>query len=85
MTNDKGVIILTSFVAVGVFLVAIISTYFQSVILWPVAIIGLLFIPLILLQSRIRFSLLAEKLEKIAFVITLAVIIIGFVVIYTPV
>lgn len=84
MVNEKGMLVLTSLVAVGIFVVAAIAAYLQSIVVWPLIVIGLIFIPLILLQDRVKFSHLAEKLEIIAFVITLAVIIIGFLIVYTP-
>ncbi|MCQ2976807.1 MAG: hypothetical protein MJ232_02225 [archaeon] len=85
MKNDKGMIVLTSLVAVGIFVIAGITSYFHSMLALPIAIIGLIFIPFILLQNKVRYSNISVKLEHIMFFITLAVIIIGFILIYTPV
>ncbi|MDO5849765.1 MAG: hypothetical protein Q4P14_00995 [Methanobacteriaceae archaeon] len=85
MSNDKGMLVLTSLVAVGIFVVALIAAYLQSIVVWPLVVIGLIFIPFILLQDRVKYANLAEKLEHLAFFITLAVIIVGFLIVYTPV
>ncbi|MCQ2737096.1 MAG: hypothetical protein MJ224_00620 [archaeon] len=85
MSNDKGMLVLTSLVAVGIFVVAGIAAYLQSIVVWPLVVIGLIFIPFILLQDKVKFAHLAEKLEHIAFFITLVVIIVGFLIVYTPV
>lgn len=84
MNDEKGMIVLTALVAVGILVVTGITCYFHSMLVLPVAIIGLIFIPFIILQDKILFSHLAEKLEHIAFFITLAVIIVGFILIYKP-
>ena len=85
MVNEKGMLVLTSLVAVGIFVVAGIAAYFHSIVVWPLVVIGLIFIPFILLQDKVKFAHLAEKLEHIAFFITLVVIIVGFLIVYTPV
>ncbi len=85
MSDEKDFRILFSLVALGVFVVAGITAYLHSILVLPLAIIGLIFIPFILAQGQDKFVHLAEILEKAAFFITLAIIILGFIWLYTPV
>ena len=68
MNDEKGMRILTSLVALGIFIVAGLAAYFQSILALPLAIIGLIFVPFILIQNSEKNAHLAENLEKIAFI-----------------
>ncbi|WP_297982723.1 energy-converting hydrogenase A, subunit K [uncultured Methanobrevibacter sp.] len=85
MNNEKELRILTSLVALGVFIVAGIAAYFQSILALPLAIIGIIFVPFILMQNNEKRAHIAETLEKAAFLITLIIIILSFIYLYSPV
>ena len=85
MNDEKGMRILTSLVALGIFIVAELAAYFQSILALPLAIIGLIFVPFILIQNSEKNAHLAENLEKIAFIITFLVICITFICLYKPI
>ena len=51
---------------------------------YPLAVVGLIFIPFILVQDKEKYAHIAELAEKAMFFITLAIIIIAFIWIYTP-
>lgn len=85
MNNEKELRILTSLVALGVFIVAGLAAYFQSILALPLAIIGIIFVPFILMQNNEKRAHIAETLEKAAFLITLIIIILSFIYLYTPV
>ena len=85
MNDEKGMRILTSLVALGIFIVAGLAAYFQSILALPLAIIGLIFVPFILIQNSEKNAHLAENLEKIAFIITFLVICITFICLYNPI
>lgn len=84
MNDEKGMRVLTSLVALGVFIVAGLAAYFQSILAFPMAIIGLIFVPFILMQNSEKSAHLAENLEKIAFFVTFIIICIAFVCLYKP-
>ena len=52
MNDEKGMRVLTSLVALGIFIVAGLAAIFQSAFAWPMAIIGLIFVPFILMQKN---------------------------------
>ena len=85
MNDEKGMRILTSLVALGIFIVTGLAAYFQSILALPLAIIGLIFVPFILIQNSEKNAHLAENLEKIAFIITFLVICITFICLYKPI
>ena len=85
MNDEKGMRILTSLVALGIFIVAGLAAYFQSILALPLVIIGLIFVPFILIQNSEKNAHLAENLEKIAFIITFLVICITFICLYKPI
>jgi len=85
MTDENDMLLLTSFVALGIFIVSVITAYLHSILVLPLVIIGLIFVPLILLQNNEKFAHLSEKLETCAFFITLIIIIIAFIWLYAPV
>ena len=85
MNDEKGMRVLTSLVALGIFIVAGLAAYFQSIFALPLAIIGLIFVPFIIIQNSEKNAHLAENLEKIAFIITFLVICITFICLYKPI
>ena len=70
MNDEKGMRVLTSLVALGIFIVAGLAALYQSVLALPLAVIGLIFVPFILMQNSEKYAHLAENLEKTAFIIT---------------
>ena len=74
MNDEKGMRVLTSLVALGIFVVAGLAAFYQSILALPLAIIGLIFVPFILVQNKEKYAHLAENLEKIAFIITFLII-----------
>ena len=85
MNDEKGMRVLTSLVALGIFIVAGLAAYFQSILALPLAIIGIIFVPFILMQNTEKSAHLAENLEKIAFIITFLIICITFIILYKPI
>ena len=85
MNDEKGMRVLTSLVALGIFIVAGLATFYHSILALPLAIIGLIFVPFILMQNSEKSAHLAENLEKIAFLITFLIICITFVCLYKPI
>ena len=77
MNEEKDFRILYSLVALGVLVVSAITAL-------PLAVVGLIFIPFILVQDKEKYAHIAELAEKAMFFITLAIIIIAFIWIYTP-
>ncbi len=84
MNNEKGMRVLTALVALGIFIVAGLAAFYQSMMALPLAIIGIIFVPFILMQNSEKSAHLAENLEKVAFFITLFIIIIAFICLYKP-
>ena len=84
MNEEKDFRILYSLVALGVLVVSAITAYFHSMLALPLAVVGLIFIPFILVQDKEKYAHIAELAEKAMFFITLAIIIIAFIWIYTP-
>ena len=85
MNKEKDLIILTSFVAIGLMIASGLVVIFQTSIVASVVIFGIIMFPLILLQNKKKFIHLAENLEKVIFVITLFIIVISFILLYKPV
>ena len=85
MNNEIGMRVLTSLVALGIFIVAGLAALYHSILALPLAIIGLIFVPFILMQNSEKSAHLAENLEKIAFIITFLIICITFVCLYKPI
>lgn len=85
MNDEKGIRVLTSLVALGIFAVAGLAAFYQSILALPLAIIGLIFVPFILMQNKEKYAHLAENLEEIAFIITFFIICITFICLYKPI
>lgn len=84
MNNEKDFIVLTSFVAGGIIITSVLAAFLQRWEVLPVTIFSIIIFPLILLQTKEKIVHLTENLENIVFIITLFVIIIGFIVLYKP-
>lgn len=84
MNSEKDFLVLISFAAVGITIASGLAAIFDTFIVIPVTIFGLIMIPLILLQNQKKFAHLAENLEKLFFFLTLIIIIISFILIYKP-
>lgn len=85
MYKEKGTIILTALVALGIVVVGAFATYFHSVVLAPIVVMGIAFIIGVLLTNRGNYPYLIEDLEKIFFFITFFVIVISFILLYKPI
>jgi len=77
--------VLTSLIALGVFILGLVVTLVQSFSILPIAILGIIFLILILLQYYNKVNHITENLEKIVFIITLILIAISFIYLYKPV
>ncbi|MDR3222341.1 MAG: energy-converting hydrogenase A, subunit K [Methanobrevibacter sp.] len=85
MNKEKDLIILTSLVAIGVFILGAVVSLLQSMQILPILILGIIFLALILLQIYPKFNHITENLEKIVFFIVLFLIIISFIYLYKPI
>ena len=85
MNDEKGMRVLTSLVALGIFIVAGLAAIYQSILALPLAIICIVFVPFILMQNKEKNAHLAENLEKISFIITFLIICITFICLYKPI
>jgi energy-converting hydrogenase A subunit K len=85
MNKEKDLILLISFVAIGVIIASGLVVVFQTIVVIPVLIFGIIMFPLILLQNKKKFIHLAENLEKVIFFITLVIIAVSFAILYKPI
>lgn len=84
MNKEKDFIVLSSFVAGGVIIASGLAAVLQRWEVLPVTIFGFIMFPLVLLQTKEKFAHITENLENIIFVVTLIIIILGFIVLYKP-
>ena len=84
MENEKDFVLLTSLLAVGIIIVTGLVVGLHRWEVLPVTIFGLIMFPLILLQTKKKFAHITENIEYVVFIITLAVIAIGFIMLYKP-
>ena len=70
-------------VAIGIIVLAIITTYLHSTIIAPIVIIGIV-LAIFTLLAKGNFSHKIESIEKICFVITFIAIICSFILLYKP-
>ncbi|MGL4670513.1 MAG: hypothetical protein ACRCVG_07995 [Methanobacteriaceae archaeon] len=82
-TNDKGIIILSSLVAMGMVIASFLASSLQQMIIIPVTIVSIVFLILLIAQNP-KIAHLTEKLEQIVFIITLLIIAISFALLYKP-
>lgn len=83
MNSEDMIVYLTSLVAIGIIVLAIITTYLQSTIIAPIVIIGIV-LAIFTLLAKGNFSHKIESIEKICFVITFIAIICSFILLYKP-
>jgi len=84
MKNEKDFVLLVSLLAVGITIVSGLAVVLQRWEVLPVTIFGLIMFPLIMLQTKKKFVHITENIENVVFIITLAVIAIGFIMLYKP-
>ncbi|MDR2544318.1 MAG: hypothetical protein LBD03_02035 [Methanobrevibacter sp.] len=82
MNKERDLIILTSFIAIGIFVLGTVVSLLQSIQILPILILGIIFLILILLQVYSKFNHITENFEKIVFFVTLFSIIISFIYLY---
>ncbi|KZX12593.1 hypothetical protein MBCUR_10040 [Methanobrevibacter curvatus] len=85
MTNENDFILLTSFVAIGIIVLGLIVSLYDSVTILPIFILGIILFVLILLQRYHRINHITENIEKIVFIGTLIFIIISLIFLYKPI
>jgi energy-converting hydrogenase A subunit K len=85
MNKERTFIILTSLVAMGIFILGIVVTLMDSTQILPIVILGIIFSILILLQVYPEYNHISENLEKIVFIVALISIIISFIYLYKPI
>lgn len=83
MNSEDMIVYLTSLVAIGIIVLAIITTYLHSTIIAPIVIIGIV-LAIFTLLAKGNFSHKIESIEKICFVITFIAIICSFILLYKP-
>jgi len=83
MNSEDMIVYLTSLVAIGIIVLAIITTYLHSTIIAPIVIIGIV-LAIFTLLAKCNFSHKIESIEKICFVITFIAIICSFILLYKP-
>ena len=84
MENEKDFVILSSLLAIGIVIVSGLAVVLQRWEVLPVTIVGIIIFPLIMLQTKKKFVHITENIENIVFIITLAIIAIGFIMLYKP-
>ncbi|MDR2830040.1 MAG: energy-converting hydrogenase A, subunit K [Methanobrevibacter sp.] len=85
MNKEKGLVILTSFVAIGIIALSAVVSLLQSMQILPILILGIIFLVLILLQVYPKFNHVSENLEKIVFFMTLIWIMVSLIYLYKPI
>ncbi|KZX16586.1 hypothetical protein MBCUT_07400 [Methanobrevibacter cuticularis] len=85
MNKEKDLVVLTSLVAIGIIVASGLAATLQTMIVFPVALFGLVMFPLLWIQTTKKGVHLAENLEKIVFLLTLFIIAISFAILYVPV
>ncbi|MDR2873997.1 MAG: hypothetical protein LBV42_04590 [Methanobrevibacter sp.] len=85
MNKERNLIILTSFVAMGIIVLGIVVTLMNSIQILPIIILGIILSILVLLQAYPKYNHIAENLERIVFFVALISIIISFIYLYKPV
>ncbi|MDR0912786.1 MAG: hypothetical protein LBM96_09340 [Methanobrevibacter sp.] len=85
MNKEKDFIILSSFVAIGVIVLGIVVSFINTMLILPIAILGVILFILLLLQVYPKVNHITENIEKIVFFITLLFIISSLIFLYKPV
>ncbi|MDR2624688.1 MAG: hypothetical protein LBC39_09045 [Methanobrevibacter sp.] len=85
MNKEEGLVILTSFVAIGIIVLGTVVSLLQSMEILAILILGIVFLILILLQVYPKFSHIAENLERIVFFIALVFIMVSLIYLYKPI
>ena len=85
MNKEKDLIVLVSLVAFGVIVASGLAVILQINVVAPVMVFGIIMFPLVLLQSKKKFTHITENLEKVVFFITLLIIGISFAFLYKPI
>ena len=83
MNSEDVIVYLTALVAIGIIVIGVLTTFFHSVLIAPIAIMGIVLAAFVLL-SKGNFSHKIENIEKICFVITFIAIICSFILLYKP-
>ncbi|MGL6297650.1 MAG: hypothetical protein ACRC1M_00610 [Methanobacteriaceae archaeon] len=81
--RDKGIIVLTAVVSLGMIVASLLASTMQRMVVIPVTIVSVIFLIILLAQNQ-KISHLTEKLEQIVFIVTLIIIAISFAVLYKP-
>lgn len=83
MNSENVIVYLTSLVAVGIIIVALLTSVFHSAVIVPIVIIGIV-LAIFTYLAKGDFSHKIESIEKICFFITLLAIICSFILLYKP-
>lgn len=81
--NDKGIIVLTALVSLGMIIASFLASSMQRMVVIPVTIVNVIFLIILLAQNQ-KISHLSEKIEQIVFIVTLIIIAISFAFLYKP-
>jgi len=85
MNKEKDFIIITSLVAIAIIIYSGLATIMQRWFVLPITIFGFIVFSLILIQNKEKLAHITENLENIMFIVTLAIIIILFIVHFKPI
>ncbi|MDL2270798.1 hypothetical protein LJC03_03205 [Methanobrevibacter sp. OttesenSCG-928-I08] len=85
MNEEKDIRVLLSLVAVGIAIVAGTITFLNFTPVLSLLIIAIILFIFILLSNKKNISHLVENIEKVIFVITLIIIVSGFLLVYKPI
>lgn len=82
---DKELIILSSFLTIGIIIISSLVYIFQSSLGLPILILAVILLALLLFLKEGKITSIVENLEKLAFIVTLIIIIISFIILYKPI
>ncbi len=83
MNSENVIVYFTALVAIGIIVVALLTTLLHSAIIAPIVIIGIV-LAIFALLAKGNFAHKIESIEKICFIITFIAIICSFILLYKP-
>ena len=84
MNNENDFIMLASFLVVGVIIASGLSAILQNSVIFPVTLFGFALFSLMPFLNKEKGAHFTENIEKWIFFLTLIIIVIAFVLLYTP-
>jgi hypothetical protein len=84
MNKETDIIILASFLSVGIILLSAVVVIWERIVVLPILLLGIVFLILTLLQVNPKIAHTSENLEKFFFILTLLIISASFIILYKP-